>query len=246
MKKIDVHCHFGSWQYAIPPGDAVERLLRLSEREDLRYMACSSAPALLYDMVSGNAEMVEAIENHEQLLGYVYVNPVFLPESIDELERYLDLDSMVGAKIHPRLSGTALDHPAMADLVAEVAQRADVLLVHTVDQHAAHQMGEYARKYRNLSIILGHAGHTDSDEAARVAECEPNIYIEFCCEWPGAGKIERALDICGPGSICFGSDSDLLDTAFTLGMYEGADLTHPQKQLIYWDNAARLFGMAAR
>ncbi len=241
--KIDVHCHYGKWQFPMPVDDEIGRLLRLAEREHIAYMVCSSAPALLYDMQSGNAEMVRAIEPYRQLLGYVYVNPVFIDESIEEMERYLPLDFMVGVKIHPRLCATPCDDPAMERLMHEVAARSQVVLVHTVDQHAAHQLGDYARHHPHLSFILGHAGHTDSDEAARVAKCLDNVYIEFCCEWPGAGKIERALGICGPEKICFGSDSDLLDPGFTAGMYESAGLSDKQQRMIYWENAARLLGL---
>ncbi len=244
MKKIDVHAHYGLWMYPIPVANPAERLVRLCEREQTQYMVCSSALALLYDMQAGNAEMAEAIEPHEQLLGYVYVNANFLDESVDEMEAYLPRDDFVGVKIHPRLSGVACDDPRMAELFGEVARRSSLLLMHTVDRYAAHQMAEFARQYPQLSIILGHSGHTDSDEAARVAAEMPNIYLDFCCEWPGAGKIERALQICGPEKIVFGSDGDLLDPAFTRGMFEGADLTPHQAQMIFWDNAAALLGIA--
>lgn len=243
MTKIDIHAHHGQWPFPIPVDDETERLLRLCERERIDYMVCSSALAIMYDMEAGNAEMVRSIQPHEPLLGYVYVNAALLPESIEQLERYLPLEYMVGAKIHPRLSGVACDDPRMAALVGEIAARASVVLVHTVDQYAAHQLGEYARRHPDLSFILGHAGHTDSDAVARVAAAIENVYIEFCCEWPGAGKIERALGICGPEKVCLGTDSDLLDPAFTLGMYEGAGLSEAQQRLIYWENAARLLGL---
>lgn len=243
MNKIDLHAHYGLWMYPTPVADPVERLLRLCEREQIQYMVCSSALALLYDMQAGNAEMAEAFHPHQQLLGYVYVNANFLDESVAEMETYLPLDDFVGVKIHPRLSGVPCDAPRMAELFAEVAARSSLLLMHTVDRYAAHQMAEFARQYPQLNIVLGHSGHTDSDEAARVAAETPNIYLEFCCEWPGAGKVERALQICGPGKIVFGTDADLLEPAFTRGMFEAADLTPEQAQLIYWDNAAGLLGI---
>ena len=36
---------------------------------------------------------------------------------------------------------------------------------------------------------------------------------------------------------------DLIDPAFIIGMFEDAGLTEEQKQMIYYDNAARLFGL---
>ena len=101
MKKIDMHAHFGVWAYPIPPADPLERLLRLCERENMEYMVCSSAQALLYDMQAGNAEMAEAFADEAPLLGYVYVNPAFMDESVAELERYLALDYFAGRRCTP-------------------------------------------------------------------------------------------------------------------------------------------------
>ena len=37
---------------------------------------------------------------------------------------------------------------------------------------------------------------------------------------------------------------DRFDPAFTLGMFEGAGMTDVQAQAVYYDNAARLFGLS--
>ena len=243
MKKIDVHGHLGIWPFAVPPARGAERLLRLCERDDIRFVACSSALALAYDLAQGNAELAQAIRGHDALLGYVSADPRFIDASVAEMDRYLPRDDFVGVKIHPRLSQTPDNAPWMARLISEVASRAPVLLMHTVDQNAARQMGRYARQYPGLGIILAHAAHTDSDEAARVAAAHHNVYLDFCCEWPGAGKVRRALEICGPGKILFGTDMDLLDPAFTTGMFESADLSDAESRAIYWDNAAGLMGL---
>ncbi len=207
-------------------------------------MACSSALALQYDMQAGNEELAEIVTSYKPILGYVYVTPVMLEESIVELDRYCSADGFVGAKVHPRLSGVPSDDPRMSQLVNEVAQRTDVLLVHTVDRYAARAMAEHARVHAKLNIILGHAGHTDSDEVARLAADIPNVYLDFCCEWAGSGKVRRALDICGAESIVLGTDSDLLAPAYTLGMFEEAELGDADRRMIFRDNAARLFGLS--
>jgi predicted TIM-barrel fold metal-dependent hydrolase len=243
MRKIDVHAHLGVWPTCVPACDPVGRLLRLCERESIAYAACSSLLALCYDMEEGNAELAEAVAAHEQLLGYVAVNPNWLARSVAEMERYLPLEGFVGVKIHPRLSGVPENAPEMADLIGEVARRASVLLMHTVDQNAARQMGRYAQQHPRLAIILAHAGHSDSDVAARVARECPNVYLDFCCEWPGAGKIERALEVCGAEKVLFGTDMDVLEPSFTRGMFEGAGLTDEQRRQVGYDNAARLFGL---
>ena len=126
---------------------------------------------------------------------------------------------------------------------AEVAERAGVLLMHTVDRNSVVQLGRYAREHPALSIILAHAANTDSDEAARIASEHPNLYLDFASEWPGAGRVRRALNICGPEQIVYGTDMDLLDPGYTRGVFEQADLTEREARLIYRENAARIFGL---
>lgn len=243
MERIDVHAHIGRWPIPAPPGDQVERLLRLCDQEGVAWAACSSVLALTYDMEAGNAELAEVIATGDRFLGYVTVNPNWLDRSVAEMERYLGEEKFVGVKIHPRLSGTPENCPRMAELIDEVARRARVLLMHTVDRNSVLQMGRFADRHPNLSIILGHAANTDSDEAARVARERPNLYLDFASEWPGAGRIQRALAICGPERIVYGTDMDVLDPGYTRGMFEAAELTEEQARLVYHDNAAKLFGV---
>ncbi|MFP3905311.1 MAG: amidohydrolase family protein, partial [Armatimonadota bacterium] len=102
------------------------------------------------------------------------------------------------------------------------------------------QMGRYAEKHPDLNIIPAHAAHTDYIAAARVAAAHDNIYLDFCCEWPGSGKIRRAIEICGAEKIVFGTDMDLLEPSFTRGMFEEAGLSGDEQRLIYRTNAMRL------
>jgi len=243
MRRIDVHAHIGVWPFPAPAGDPVERLLRLCDREGVEYAVCSSGLALYYDMQEGNAELAAAIADDDRLLGYVYVNANWIERSVAEMERYLGSGKFVGAKVHPRFSAVPENCPRMADLIAAVAAHARVLLMHTVDRNSVRQMGRYADEHPELSIILAHAGNTDSDEAARVARDHPNLYLDFASEWPGAGRIERALAICGPEHIVYGTDMDLLDPGYARGMFEAAAMTERQARLVYYENAAAILGL---
>lgn len=245
MMRIDVHTHFGTWPFPTPAGDPVERLLRWCDREQVRYAICSSGLALDYDMAEGNAKVAAALPRDERLRGYVYVNPNWLDRSVVEMERYLGAAGFVGAKIHPRLSGVPEDAPRMAELIAAVAEHTGVLLMHTVDRNSVRQMGRHATAHPHLSIILAHAANTDSDEAARVAREHHNVYLDFASEWPGAGRVRRALEICGPEQIVYGTDMDLLDPGYARGQFEAADLTEHEARLIYHDNAVRIFRLDA-
>ncbi len=243
MKKIDVHGHFGHWNFPIPNTGRVENLLRLCEKHDIAHVACSSVLALCYSMEEGNAELAGAIAGYPQLWGYVYVNANFLARSVAEMERYLPLPNFRGVKIHTSYSGVNNADPRMEELMAEVARRARVVKIHCGGPDVPQTLARWAQQYPQLNIIVAHALGAGYAEAARLARRFRNIYLEFSSSWAGARKIERAGEICGLRQILFGTDMDLLDPAFMIGQYESAGLSEEQLRAIYWDNPRRVFGM---
>ncbi|MEA3403241.1 MAG: amidohydrolase family protein [Armatimonadota bacterium] len=240
MQKIDMHAHLGHWAFAIPNSGTVESLLHLCERYDIRYVAASSTHAIVYDMQSGNEEMAEAAREHEWLLMYVYANPNVLDQSCAEMDRYLPEDFAVGVKIHCNYSATGTGEPRMHDLMAEIARRTSLVKIHP---GAAEDLAQWARVYRDLNIIIAHSFAASYAAAVDLALAHSNIYLDFCSSQATRGRVRYALDRCGPGQIVFGSDMDLLDPAWSMGIFEGADLTDEERQAVYWDNAARLLGV---
>lgn len=242
MSKIDVHGHLGVWNFPIPGGTAAN-LVRLCRRHDIAKVAVSSVLALCYDMAAGNSEVAQAVSGHEELLGYVYCNPRYLPESVAEMDRYLPTDGFVGVKIHANYSATTNGDQRMQDLMAEVAQRARVVKIHGDGPDAIGWMGRYAERHPDLAIIMAHAYGGSYLEAAAMAARYPNLYVEFCSSWAGAGKVRHALDLCGPRQVLFGTDMDLIDPTFVLGSYEEATMTEAEQQAVYWDNPVRVLGL---
>jgi len=240
MKKIDMHAHLGYWPFALPNCGTVESLLHLAERYDIEHIAASSALALNYDMQAGNEEMAKAARGHESLLMYVYVNPNFIAESCTEMDRYLSEDFGIGCKIHTSYSATPTSARRMHDLIAEIARRTGLVKVHP---GSAEDLAAWARAYPDLNIIVAHSFGAGYHAAIDLALAHPNIHLDFCCSHAGRGKVRDALDRLGPGQIVFGSDMDLLDPAFTLAVFEAADMTEKERAAVYWGNGARLLGI---
>ncbi len=65
---------------------------------------------------------------------------------------------------------------------------------------------------------------------------------EFCATGCERGKVEESVREAGANRILFGSDIDLIDPAYILGLYEEAALTPQEQQLVMHGNASRLFG----
>lgn len=245
MNKIDMHGHYGYWNFPIPGTNQVDNLLTLCERHCITHVVCSSVLALCYSMVEGNAELASAFAGHSQLLGYVYVNANDLAGSVREMQRYLPEPGFVGVKIHASYSGVNNADAKMQDLVAEIARHATLMKIHSGGPDVTGCLSRWAEQYPQLNIIIAHALGGAPEEAASLAARHPNLYLEFCSSWAGAGKIARARDICGVSQLLFGSDMDLIDPAFVIGQYEGAGLSEAELQAIYWDNPRRLLGMAS-
>ena len=96
MTKIDAHAHLGYWAFPIPKAGTAESLVRMCEKYDMQYCVASATQALTYDMQAGNAEMAEAAERHDPILGYCYCNANFLEQSVAEMDRYLPEGGFVG------------------------------------------------------------------------------------------------------------------------------------------------------
>lgn len=244
MKKIDVHGHFGHWNFPIPNLGRVENLLRLCEKHEIEHVACSSVLALCYSMEEGNAELAQAFAGYPQLWGYVYVNANFLARSVAEMERYLSLSNFRGVKIHTSYSGVNNADPRMEELIAEVARRTNVVKIHCGGPNVPETLAQWSARYPQLNIIVAHALGTGYIAAARIARRFRNVYLEFSSSWAGADKIAHAVEICGVRQILFGTDMDLLDPAFMIGQYENAELSEEQLRTIYWDNPLRVFGIS--
>ncbi len=243
MEKIDVHGHLGAWNFPIP-GGTLDSLLRLCDRYDIRHLLCSSAEAINYDMRGGNERLAEAIHGQERILGLVYCNANFLDESCAEMDTYLALETFVGVKIHPAYAGVPLGAAATTDLVAEVVRRTDLCQIHTYSAADADAMADLASRFPGANFIMGHACALDSRRAAEVAREHRNLYLDFCCSHAVRGRVEYALATCGAAQIVFGSDMDLLDPAFTLGMFEDSGATEAQMRAMLFGNAARLLHLA--
>ncbi len=242
MGLIDLHAHLGYWPFPIPMSDPVANLVRLSRRHSIDLAVVSSALGICYDMAEGNREVAEALNRTDLLRGYVYVNPNYLADSCAEMDAYLPRPGFVGVKIHPSYSACPLGSREMSRLIDEVAQRTTLLKVHTFAAGDAHAIGAEAERHPSLNIILAHACNHASAVAAEVAAEHPNLFLEFCCSLAQRGRVETALRLCGSRQIVFGSDMDLFDPAWTLGMFDGARLSGDDREAIMRGNAERLLG----
>jgi len=239
---IDCHCHWGKFSF---PGQHldIDQLWEEFRRFGVDIAIMSSAEAITYDMKSGNADLAANIEERPQLYGLVVINANYMDDSLAELERYLPRDDFVGVKAHPEYTNVPLGHPKWDELAEAVKSYGVPLKFHTWAGDAEPLL-RLARRHPELTIIMGHNCGFDWREAASAAAEVDNLVMEFCSSWPDRHKVRDSIDIAGPEKAVFGSDMALISPAFTMGLFEEADLTEEEKELIFWQNARRIFKLA--
>jgi predicted TIM-barrel fold metal-dependent hydrolase len=235
---IDMHTHMGRWRFPVP-GDGAASLLRLMERHKIERCVISSALGIVYDMAEGNRRLYEAIRQQPTLHGYIVVNPNYLEQSREELDRWYQHDCFVGAKIHCEYSSQPTSSPAIRAVIAEVAKYRKPLLIHNAGADWLSAIKEIARTHPELPIIIAHGGGWGTGPAIRDV---PNLFLEFCSSGGVSGRIDEALAAVGPERLMFGSDMDLLDPAYVLGTYQDANFSPAARELVMHRTARRMFG----
>ena len=238
MKKIDIHGHLGHW-YS-PEKDHLAALVAALRKWNIERSILSSTRSLLVDMETGNREVESAVEAHEELLGYVYVDPTRPEAATAEIERYANHPGFVGIKSRPDYHGVRVESPAFREILAAAAEYRLPALIHYwgVAPPTAHIA--MAEEF-DLPIILAHAGGDLWKQCIdAVRECS-NIYLDFCSSIADAGKIEYGIATVGAERVLYGTDVMLIHPAWTMGMYLDAEISEEARRLIFRENALRLF-----
>lgn len=127
------------------------------------------------------------------------------PGAPEELARCLRAGAR-GLKLHPRSDGFALDHPAVEPLVAQVAERRGVLLIHA--GRGIPQLGEHAAQlasaHPDVRVVLAHAGISDLGLLADAAAALPNLL--FDTSWWQPADLLMLLTTVPPARILYASD----------------------------------------
>ena len=202
----------------------------------------SHSSAITYDFVEGNAELAQALQSEDSIWGYIVLNPHYPEQSFDELAKYRDNPKFVGVKLHPEQQAYRLVYRNVLALLDKVAELKLPVLVHTFPGQTQDLCG-IARQFPTIKFIMGHMGGDNWMAGLEAAADIENLYLEPCCSFPDAGKLEAATRVVGAERIVFGTDSTLLNPAFVLGMLQDAELEDEELNKIASANARAIFNI---
>ena len=243
-RAIDVHTHSGPMPWDVPdPGD--DALMEELAQYGTRYAVASSVLAIAADLEAGNRRTVEGSARMPGRLGYLVADPNDLEASRDQLQRWGDEPGIVGVKVHTEWSRRHTGSPQIAALFEVLAAHGRPVKIHNDGPDWDQHLLRIARRHPRLPIIIAHAGLGFPNlEAALIAREADNIYAEMSSSFAQLPTVRDFLRTIPPERMLFGTDAPLLDPAFVLGTYQDALIPVADQPGIYWDNAARLFGIA--
>jgi hypothetical protein len=230
--KVDVHYHFGEWNLLIER-TSLEAMAAELDTFGTQCAIISSSASLRGDSAAGNAVVAGALRREPRLRGYVYLDPYHAQPSAQDLERYAADERFVGVKTRADYHGTTLEHPAYAPLLKRAAELGLPLLTHD------NGVAEAAARFPGLNIIVAHSSPATARKHADLA----NVHFCIASSDPFAlGKdVREMIETVGVKRVLYGSDGPLISPAWTIGRFASAQLSGPEEQSIYVDNALRLF-----
>lgn len=238
---IDVHCHYGLWPFAIDYF-GVDKVREYLDRFDVVRAIFSSAKGIVYDFKEGNRDLVRFLEKDDRFLGYLVLNPNYLEESINEVERYIDNKKIVGIKLHPAYSRVPIDDERTVKIVERFSDTGFIYLIHTWGVPMAMQLVRLAERFPNVRFIMAHTGGDTWFDCLEIVKPYPNIYVDPCSSYADREKLRVSIDKVGLSRVLFGSDFTLINPAFVIGMVESSELSEEEKSSVYYGNAVRILG----
>ena len=244
-RAFDVHTHSGPMPWDVPDLGDDALMPELAHHNGTRYAVASSVLAIAADLEAGNRRTVEGCSRLPGRLGYLVADPNDIEASRDQLRRWGDEPGIVGVKVHTQWSRRHTGSPQIAALFKVLADHGRPVKIHNDGPDWDQHLLRIARQHPRLPIIIAHAGLGFPNlEGALIAREADNIYAEMSSSFAQLSTVREFLSTMPSDRMLFGTDAPLLDPSFVLGTYQDGLIPEADQPGIYWDNAARLFGIS--
>jgi len=196
---------------------------------------------------ANNARVHEWMRREEGFVeGWAYVNPLHLKESLEEIERARDEYGMVGVKLECGAVCTDL----RAEAVVEKAASLGMPVLHHCwfkitgcipGESIPEDVATLAGDIPEASIVMAHIGG-DWQRGIKAVRDLSNVLVDTSGSIAESGMIETAVAELGAERVLFGTDLPDIDLWTNLGKIESAGITRREKEIILYENAAKLLG----
>lgn len=246
---IDVHCHIGMTVSRAPViGQSVGKCLaRMASADVIGAIPCPTAGGPqargVLDSRSQNEVIANACRKYPERfpigLGIAEVRQE--QAGVDELDRAMQEDGLVGFVCHPALSGHSLGGELYAFLEV-VAMHNGLCLLHQAG--STQNIAAYAARFPSITFIIGHVSMNKAGQLDAIAHCakQENIWYDIAQKPVGdeSWNLEHLVNNLGNDQIMFGSDLPYYDFRLVQSQIEESQLDDETKERIAYQNAVRL------
>lgn len=195
------------------------------------------------EFIAGNREVARYVDKYKgRFLGACVVNPLFIEESLKEIEYCHDQLGFVwiGELVNYMIP---FDYTIKEfELIVDHASKLNMVLALHTEQG---EMEYIAQKFPNARIAFAHFGddHEYDDIFKRIdlVAQNPNFYLDTSgYGHDRVGVLEYAVEKIGPDRVLFGSDFSINDPSTVIARIKNSFLTTEQKQKIFSGNLENL------
>jgi predicted TIM-barrel fold metal-dependent hydrolase len=244
----DLHCHMTFLEGT--PEERVAQIMEYADRVGIdRFVFYLGYPTDNNPnpdlMRRQNDQVMQGISHwHDRAVGFVYLNPNYVEESLQEFDRCVVNGPFVGIKF---LVAKRCSDPAI-DPIIERAKELDVpVFQHTWYNTLGNRPGEsspddvaiLAARHPTAKLICGHSGG-NWEKGIRAIRKFPNVSIGISGSDPTVGLVEMGVRELGAERILYGTDFGGRSMSSQLSKVRGATISDADKELIFGLNLKRL------
>jgi predicted TIM-barrel fold metal-dependent hydrolase len=249
VKKIDAHMHVSGGSQRFVGCDA-DSVIDAADALEIDQLVCSipitggrwATPAEVRDCNDGLLQTMRRYP--KRIFGYCFLNPGYGREALEELERCVVREKMVGVKLYNQYK---INDPVVFPLIERTVELGVPVLVHAgrlvtavdiasqpLTSHAA-DFVDVGRRYPEAMIIHGHiAGGGDWQWTLKVLRDAPSgIYLDTSGSVMDAGLLERCVRDFGVDRLLFATDMTMEGN---VARVRDADITDAQREKIFHRN----------
>ena len=247
---FDVHCHIGMTVSRAPViGQSVGRCLaRMASANVIGAIPCPTAGGPqargVLDTRAQNKVIANACRKYPERfpIGLGIVEVRHEQAGVDELDRAMCDDGLVGFVCHPALSGHSLGGELYAFLEV-VAMHNGLCLLHQAG--STQNIAAYAQRFPTITFIIGHVSMSKAGQLDAIAHCakQENIWYDVAQKPEGADEswdLVHLVNHLSNERLMFGSDLPYYDFRLVQAQIETANLDDETKERIGYQNAVRL------
>ena len=253
----DVHAHVGT--PGATPAKRMEALVAIADRVGVERLCICMSPPWNYEPTpeqfrKSNDDVLAILKEwSSRAFGFVYLNPKFPRESLDELERCVADGPMIGIKLWV---GCHCNKPELDPIVKRAAELDALILQHTwikqrgkgnlPEESTPMELAELSARHPGVPLVCGHTGGGDWALGIRAIRERPEISADLGGGDPVYGEVEMAVRELGAHRVLYGSDVNGRSFASQIGRVLGAEISTADKKLILRENLRRLLQPALR